>query len=527
MLCLAPGARADNGPPEKSGAAGTAGAPATPAAAAPKSVAAVTVKPAAVAPKTEAAGSAKPAASGTPGAAAPGGAGAAIAPTSAAKPAANAASAANATNAANAHVVTAPWALIEKFATHPRVQTPDAEILKWEPPPLLTTPIPPPLTEAQRKIVEATQSDKLPEPTWDRYVISNEWRHDIVFPKVAGLGGVYIGVATDQNYTMAAAARAELLVLMDYDSEVVNMHRIYAIFMRECQTAEELRALFTQKNTYKAGELLVNNAATKELGAKLVKTYASHRERVATYLYHVANIRVGQRHPSWLGDPAAYSYIRGLVLNGRFLPVQGDLNGTVALKSIGETARALGLPVHIIYTSNAESFFKYNPQFRENLAALPHDDKTVILRTYKHGMPSPIGDLWHFNLHQLDDFLARLALPGYLTIYRVMADLEGKPEGKKLIEKLGVSYYDSSVPRGAPAAPKPTVPAAPAPKPVPATTTSTSKSVPAAPAAPGSVTAPGSSLPAPKAAPGAPKPPVAPVAPVAPRPGPPVPLPVT
>lgn len=522
MLCVVPGARADNGPPEKSGSGS-----ATPAAATPKSVAAVTVKPAAAAapaPKTESAGAAKPAAAGTPGSAAAGGTAAATASTAAAKPAA----AATTAPAVTAHVVTAPWALIEKFATHPRVQTPDAETLKWEPPPLLTTPIPPPLTEAQRKIVEATQSDKLPEPTWDRYVISNEWRHDIVFPKVAGMGGVYIGVATDQNYTMAAAARAELLVLMDYDSEVVNMHRIYAIFMRECQTAEELRALFTQKNTYKAGELLVNSAATKELGAKLVKTYASHRERVATYLYHVANIRVGQRHPSWLGDPAAYSYIRGLVLNGRFLPVQGDLNGTVALKSIGETARALQLPVHIIYTSNAESFFKYNPQFRENLAALPHDDKTVILRTYKHGMPSPIGDLWHFNLHQLDDFLARLALPGYLTIYRVMADLEGKPEGKKLIEKLGVSYYDSSVPRGAPAAPKPAVPAAPATKPVPAATPASTniKAVPAAPAAPGAVAAPGASLPAPKTT-VAPKPPAAPTAPAAPRPGPPVSMPVT
>ena len=88
--------------------------------------------------------------------------------------------------------------------------------------------IPPPLSEAQQQLVQATVGDKLPEPTWDRYVISNEWRHDVVFPKVAGLGGVYIGVATDQNFTMAAAARSELLVLMDYDSEVVNMHRIYS-----------------------------------------------------------------------------------------------------------------------------------------------------------------------------------------------------------------------------------------------------------------------------------------------------------
>jgi hypothetical protein len=349
------------------------------------------------------------------------------------------------------HVVTAPWALIEKSQTHPRVQTPDAQALKWEPPPVSSTPLPPPLLPQQRQIVQATASDKLPEPKWDRYVISNEWRHDIVFPKVQNLGGVYIGVATDQNYTMAAAAHAELLVLMDYDSEVVNMHHIYEIFLKECATAAELRALFLEKNAYKAGELLVNNAPSKEIGAKLVKTYAAHRERVATYLFHVANVRVGQRHPTWLGDPEVYAYIRGLVQNGRFLAVQGDLNGTVALKSIGDTARALNLPVRILYTSNAEGFFKYNPQFRANLAALPHDEKTVILRTFKHGMPSPIGDLWHYNLHQLDDFLARLELPGYVTIYRVMADLENTPQGKKLIDKLGVSYYDSSVPRGTPA----------------------------------------------------------------------------
>lgn len=482
MLCLLPGLRADNSPPEKAAAAATSAAATSPGAAAP-------LKPAAAASPAPAA----PAAAATPKPAAP----------PVAKPAA-----ATPTAAAAAHVVTAPWALIEKSATHPKIQTPDAQTLQWEPPPLLSTPIPPPLSDAQRKVVEATQSDKLPEPTWDRYVISNEWRHDIVFPKVAGLGGVYIGVATDQNYTMAAAARAELLVLMDYDSEVVNMHRIYQIFLRECATAEELRALFTQKNSYKAGELLVNNAPTKELGAKLVKTYAAHRDRVATYLFHVANIRVGQRHPSWLGDPAAYAYIRGLVQSGRFLPVQGDLNGTVALKSIGDTARALQLPVRIIYTSNAESFFKYNPQFRANLAALPHDEKTVILRTYKHGMPSPIGDLWHYNLHQLDDFLARLELPGYLTIYRVMADLENKPEGKKLIEKLGVSYYDSSVPKGAPAAVK-AAPGAAAPNPAasgPATkpgaaagreTPAAAKVPPAAPKAP-------APPPSPKAAPAAP-----------------------
>ena len=334
-------------------------------------------------------------------------------------------------------VVTAPWALEGK--------TQPANLPKWEPPPLPSTPIPPPLSPEQRALVQATQGDKLPEPTWLRYVVSNEWRHDVVFPKVANLGGVYIGVATDQNYTVAAAARTELLVLMDYDSEVVNMHRIYHAFIAQSETAQEMRALFQQKNATQAAELLMRTAATPELGKKLVRTYNTFRERVAIYLFHVAHIKVGTRMPSWLGDPEAYAYIRGLVQGGRVLAIQGDLNGTVALRSIGDTARALKLPVRIFYTSNAESFFKYNPQFRANIGQLPHDDKSVMLRTFKHGMTAPIGDLWHYCLHQIDDFLGRLENPAYNNVYRVMVDLERK--GGKQIEATGVSYYDGSVPR--------------------------------------------------------------------------------
>ena len=73
-------------------------------------------------------------------------------------------------------------------------------------------------------------------------------------------------------------------------------------------------------------------------------------------------------------------------------------------------------------------------------------------------MPSPIGDLWHFNLHQLDDFLARMALPGYVTIYRMMADLEGKPEGQEahrqarcvLLRQLGAAAAGGAAPKPGP-----------------------------------------------------------------------------
>ncbi|MFO0572769.1 MAG: hypothetical protein U1A78_02125 [Polyangia bacterium] len=379
-----------------------------------------------------------PAAAGAAPAAKPPAAPTAPATTAAAKPAA-------ASGGAVPFVVTAPWAAPSQA---PGARQPELSAAqRWEPPPL-NLKAPPPLTPQQRAIVQATKSEKLPEPTWLRYVLSNEWRHDVTFPKLAGLGGVYIGVATDQNYTMAAAMSAELLVTMDYDAEVVAMHRIYHAFINASPTAQEMRAWFKAENAYKAGEFLVNTAPNKEDGARLAKIYARYRDRVAVYLWHVANTRVGSRHPTWLGDPEAYGYIRALVQGGRVLAVQGDLNGTTTLRSIGDTARALGLNVHVLYTSNAEGFFKYTQNFRDNIESLPRDDKSVMLRTFKHGMVSPPGDMWHYNLHQMNDFIERLKLPGYVNIYRVMQDLQRTPEGKKATEAIGVSYYDATVPRG-------------------------------------------------------------------------------
>jgi hypothetical protein len=339
-------------------------------------------------------------------------------------------------------VVTAPWALEGNY----RPQS-DGPPPKWQPPALSEQAPPPPLSEAQRKLVGETKSEKLPEPTWARFVMSNEWRHDVVFPKLHEIGGVFVGVATDQNYTMAAAARSQLIVTMDYDSDVVYTHRIYHHFIKESPTANDLRSYYQEANIPKAVALLQKVAESPEEATKLVRIYHRYRQRLALYLHQVASVRVGDRHPTWLGDPAAYSYIRAMVQAGRVMAVQGDLNGTVALRSIGDTARALGLPVRVVYTSNAEGFFKYTQNFRDNLASLPHDEKTVVLRTYKRGMTAPEGDLWHYNLHKMDDFLARIATPGYSNVAAVMTDMRTTPVGRKLVESIGVSYYDERIPK--------------------------------------------------------------------------------
>lgn len=339
-----------------------------------------------------------------------------------------------------AQVVTAPW------ATRPRpdgAETPPSS--SYTPPPLAATPGPPPLAAEARQALQAVKSEKLAEPKWLRFVVSNEWRHDVTFPRLMGLGGAYVGVATDQNYTLAAAARSEVMFLFDYDLEVVRLHRIYHAFLARAATPAEFRALFDEKEVKRGKEILATAADSPKEVAHLQRIYTHYRERLQIYLRHVANLQVGDRHPTWLGDPVAYAYIRGLAQAGRMIAVQGDLNGATALRSVGETARALKVPVRIVYLSNAEGFFKYSPAFRDNLAALPRDERSVIVRTYKHGFPAAAGDSWHYNLHQIDDFLKRAARPGYQSVHQIMADLRS-PEGKKAIQQFGLSYYDGAVP---------------------------------------------------------------------------------
>jgi hypothetical protein len=73
----------------------------------------------------------------------------------------------------------------------------------------------------------------------------------------------------------------------------------------------------------------------------------------------------------------------------------------------------LGVPtIHSLFLSNVEQWFHYSPQFRRNLVQLPHDGRTVVLRTLARGdVPAPPEDRWHFSVQTLDEFVARMDSP--------------------------------------------------------------------------------------------------------------------
>ena len=89
---------------------------------------------------------------------------------------------------------------------------------------------------------------------------------------------------------------------------------------------------------------------------------------MATYLYHVANTRVGQRHPTWLGDPAAYGYIGPWCRAGGSSRGRATSTARRRSKSIGDTARKLGLKVRAIHLER-RGLLRLHAELRDSLGA--------------------------------------------------------------------------------------------------------------------------------------------------------------
>jgi hypothetical protein len=98
---------------------------------------------------------------------------------------------------------------------------------------------------------------------------------------------------------------------------------------------------------------------------------------------------------SFLGTGEQYQFIKSLQSRNLIVPLQADFGGPKSLRAIGDFLRARGLTVSAFYISNVEQYL-FNPRmprapggqeinggwqaFYENLAALPADDATIVLR---------------------------------------------------------------------------------------------------------------------------------------------------
>jgi hypothetical protein len=66
---------------------------------------------------------------------------------------------------------------------------------------------------------------------------------------------------------------------------------------------------------------------------------------------------------------------------GRIRALSANLLDKKGVIGVGETARKMGVPIRLIYLSNAEGYWKYSKQFKANIRSLPTDEKGIVLRT--------------------------------------------------------------------------------------------------------------------------------------------------
>jgi hypothetical protein len=267
-----------------------------------------------------------------------------------------------------------------------------------------------PLTAEQRTLLRAGPEDPL-TPTPIHYMKSNEVRHDVWFPYIAGKGGALLGVGSDQNYTLAAVARSEFLFLADIDQSVADLHRNYEVLIEASPDPASLVEKFQASATESSIALLT--AAYADLPEperrRLIRLYRNARETVRIHVERVIKRKQDGEPTTWLSDATLYDHIRAMFLADRVRPMAGNLIGPNSLQTAATAARALGTTIRVVYFSNAEEYFMYVPQFVANVEALPVDDGTVVLRTIYSKEWVHADQLWAYQVQPMSDYKARLA----------------------------------------------------------------------------------------------------------------------
>lgn len=271
-----------------------------------------------------------------------------------------------------------------------------------------TTPLPADVSQA----LHAVKAD--PEPTEltrdTHYLSSNEWRLETFEPALAGHTGTLIGVGADQNYFFAGWSGATLLVLVDFDQWVVDLHALYAVAFAAADTPEAFVAFWSRESRAVSEARIRQSVASPKRAQALVQLYRFCRTRIVVRLEKMRALMQERRVASFLTDTAQYQHVAGLSRDGRIIALRGDLTRRGALQRTAEALERVGQPVSVVYLSNAEQYFWYSPIFKANMAALPVRDDALLLRT------RPTGPDYTYCVQSMADFRAQLAQRNVRTV---------------------------------------------------------------------------------------------------------------
>lgn len=252
------------------------------------------------------------------------------------------------------------------------------------------------------------------------YFVANEDENYIFEPYIRNLGGAYVGLAADANYSYIAAARSRVAWLFDYDANILALHRILRTFILESETPEDFVACFSRANREDSLDTLKELFWEDPEIDTIITVYEKNADRLYGRYRASMFSKKGRENFGWLRVEEHYDYIRMLYRQKRIAIVPGDLRKDKTLQSIGKAAKALRIPVRVYYTSNAEEFWNFNGNYRKNVLSLPFDEASVALRTiheYKwHRAGARRPGFWHYVIHGAYNYQKKLLLPHYVSV---------------------------------------------------------------------------------------------------------------
>ncbi len=298
-----------------------------------------------------------------------------------------------------------------------------------------------PISAALRKAFGAVRPDPHPEKlTRDsHYWISDEKRHDLFRAAIENKGGVFIGLGTDQNYLMAGWARPEILVPLDFDQMVVNLHYVFRVVFLNAKTPNDFIEMWSEDGFVRTRDLVKDAYVDRDPKFQKGVLHAFKKARRLVYprLRRVRRSAKKFDTPNYLTDSAQYLYLVRMFRTDRVFPVRGDLTASNTVRDVAEAAKDTGLRISTLYLSNAEQYFKYSKDFKENMLALPLDEKSVVIRTVGKRTPWAADGLYEYVVQSGENFRVWLEHPKTYTVWpMVNARKVNKKTGGSVIVRL-------------------------------------------------------------------------------------------
>ncbi len=291
-----------------------------------------------------------------------------------------------------------------------------------------------PLSAKAQRVLAAIPSDPPPPKLIQQqhFLVSDEYRPERFRTAIRNLGGIFVGVGPEQNYLFASWAKPEVLVLLDFDQLVVDLHGVYRAFFLNAPDAPAFLTLWSAKGRAQARAIIAKEATSAAQRSAMLSVYRQGRGLIALRLESIRRGLSAQSIESFLTAPAQYRFIVSMLRAGRVKAIRGDLTGKLTMRGLAAASKQLGMPVRGLYLSNVEHYFDYSSGLGPNVTALPIDKRSMIIRTaVKHNK----HDRYYYVAQRAADFRAWL---GQTTIRR-MTDMFKRLKRRRR-RKLGEAW---------------------------------------------------------------------------------------